>query len=85
MLIHTSERKRPAWHGRRPASADEDPYLINAGKQPVTLVTGGSFFHRGDSFAMMPGGPIDICVLGAFEVSVGDDLANWHAGRDPCN
>jgi 3-oxoadipate CoA-transferase beta subunit len=66
--------------GPAPAKGEEDPDLINAGKQPVTLLTGGCYFHHGDSFAMMRGGHLDICVLGAFQVSAGGDLANWHTG-----
>jgi 3-oxoadipate CoA-transferase beta subunit len=64
--------------GPAPAPGAEDPDLMNAGKQPVTLLDGGSYFHHADSFAMVRGRHLDICVLGAFQVSVTGDLANWH-------
>jgi len=66
--------------GPTPAAGAEDGDLINASKQPVTLLTGGAYFHQADSFAMMRGGHLDICVLGAFQVSRSGDLANWHTG-----
>ena len=67
--------------GPSPAPGEEDPDLINAGKELVTLLPGGSYFHHGDSFTMMRGGHIDICVLGAFQIAENGDLANWYTGE----
>ena len=63
--------------GPAPAPGSENPYLVNAGVQPITIRTGGAYVHHADSFAIARGGHLDLCVLGAFEVAENGDIANW--------
>lgn len=68
--------------GPPPKEGEEDPDLVNAGKELITLLSGGCFMHHGDSFDIMRGGHLDICVIGAFQVADNGDLANWHTGKE---
>ena len=79
VMLHTEN----GMFGMGPEAQDDqvDPDLVNAGKLPVTERPGASYFHHADSFAMMRGGHLDICVLGAYQVSAAGDLANWHTGQ----
>jgi 3-oxoadipate CoA-transferase beta subunit len=70
--------------GPAPAPGQENPYLVNAGVQPITLRTGGAYVHHADSFGIARGGHLDLCVLGAFQVAENGDIANWaHSRTDP--
>ncbi len=87
---HVPEEREVIFHsengvigvGPAPAENERDPWLINAGKQHVTLRTGGAYVHHADSFALIRGGHLDLCVLGAFEVAENGDIANWSTGAN---
>ena len=78
IFLHSENGVLGRWTGAPVGEEDWD--MINAGKEPIKLEPGAAFFHHADSFGMMRGGHLDICVLGAFQVSASGDLANWHTG-----
>lgn len=77
-FLHSENGVLGRWQAAAPGKEDWD--MINAAKEPIELAPGGAFFHHADSFGMMRGGHLDVCVLGAFQVSASGDLANWHTG-----